>query len=82
MSAPFRYQMTPYQEAQVLAKSEELGLHPAELIRRMFAHSDPDIVIVCGGVKAGPPDWDAEAANLIAAEKAKDRDDLENGCDR
>lgn len=79
MTEPFSFQLSPEDHARLMEYAEEVGLHPAELIRTLVAHTEPDITVVTGGVTAGPPDWDAEAAGLLAAEKAKDREDLEGG---
>ena len=79
MSEPFTFQLSPEHHEILTEYAEEVGLHPAELIRTLVAHTEPDITVAIGGVTAGPPDWDAEAAGLLAAEKAKDREDLEHG---
>lgn len=81
MSEPFTFQLSPEDHSSLVEYAEEVGLHPAELIRTLVAHAEPDITVVNDGVKAGPPDWDAEAAGLLAAEQAKDREDLEGGAD-
>lgn len=79
MSEPFTFHLSPEDHANLTEYAEEVGLHPAELIRTLVAHSEPDVTVAIGGVTAGSPDWDAEAADLLAAEKAKDREDLEGG---
>ncbi|MUN61572.1 hypothetical protein GMA12_00105 [Kocuria sediminis] len=79
MSEPFSFRLSPEDHARLTEYAEEAGLHPAEFIRTLVAHSEPDVTVAIGGVTAGPPDWDTEAADLLAAEKAKDREDLEGG---
>jgi hypothetical protein len=66
--ADFTLRFNAEMQAQIFEYAEEAGLHPAEFIRDLIGHIEPNATVMCGAVSAGPHDWDAEAAALIERE--------------